>query len=76
MEGWVDLGYQAVRRPGVELAIYGSWFRRYKHYTIEPVATMLVDRSKRLCITLTALNNVLYSCTVNIQFSQSSAAED
>ena len=28
MEGWVDLGYPAVHRPGVELAIFWSLVRR------------------------------------------------
>jgi len=28
MEGWVDLGYPAMHRPGTELATYGSLVRR------------------------------------------------
>jgi len=36
MEGWVDLGYPAMHRPGVELAISRSQVRRPNHYTTEP----------------------------------------
>jgi len=36
MEGWVDLGYPAMHRPGVELAIFRSLVRRPNHYTTEP----------------------------------------
>jgi len=33
MEGWVDLGYPAMHRPGTELAISRSLVRRPNHYT-------------------------------------------
>jgi len=36
MEGWVDLAYPAVHRPGVELAIFWWQVRRPNHYTTEP----------------------------------------
>jgi len=36
MEGWVDLGYPAMERPGVELATSRSQVRRPNHYTTEP----------------------------------------
>jgi len=36
MEGWVDLGYPAVHRPGVEPAIFRSLVRRPNYYTTEP----------------------------------------
>jgi len=36
MEGRVDLGYPAMHRPGVELAIFRSLVRRPNHYTTEP----------------------------------------
>jgi len=36
MEGWVDLGYPAMHRPGVELATSRSQVRRPNHYTTEP----------------------------------------
>jgi len=36
MEGWVDLGYPAVHRPGVKPAISRSQVRRPNHYTTEP----------------------------------------
>ena len=36
MEGWVDLGYPAMRRPGVELVTSWSQVRRHNHYTTEP----------------------------------------
>ena len=35
MEGWVDLGYPAMHRPGTELAISRSPVRRPNHYTTE-----------------------------------------
>ena len=36
MEGWVDLGYPAMQRPGVKLATSESQVRRPNHYTTEP----------------------------------------
>jgi len=36
MEGCVNLGYPAMHRPGVELAIFRSLVRRHNHYTTEP----------------------------------------
>jgi len=39
MEGWVDLGYPAMHRPGVELAISRSQVRHANHYTTEPPNT-------------------------------------
>jgi len=33
MEGWVDLGYPAMQRPGVELGISGSRVQCPNHYT-------------------------------------------
>jgi len=36
MEGWVDLGYPAMHRLGVKLAIFRSQVRRPNHYTTEP----------------------------------------
>jgi len=36
MEGWVDLGYPTMHRPGVELAIFPSRVRHRNHYTTEP----------------------------------------
>jgi len=36
MEGWVDLGFAVMHRPGVELAISRSQVRRPNHYTTEP----------------------------------------
>jgi len=38
MEGWVDLGYPAMHRPGVELAVSRSQVRRPNHYATEPLA--------------------------------------
>ena len=35
MEGWVDLGYPSMHRPGVELAIFRSRVRRPNQYTTE-----------------------------------------
>jgi len=35
MEGWVDLGYLAMHRPGVEPAIYRSQVQRPNHYSTE-----------------------------------------
>jgi len=35
MKGWVDLGYPAMHRPGVELAIFRSRDQRPNHYTTE-----------------------------------------
>ena len=40
MEGWVDLGYPALQRPGVELAIFRSPVRHPSHYTTEPNTTI------------------------------------
>ena len=51
MDGWVDLGYPAMHRPGVELAISRSHVRRPNHYTTEPNAQqyctqlMLLERN-------------------------------
>jgi len=39
MEGWVDLGYPAVHRPEVELAISRSQVRRPNHYITEQTVT-------------------------------------
>jgi len=36
MEGWVDLGYPAMHRPGVKLTISRSQVQRPNHYTTEP----------------------------------------
>jgi len=41
MEGWVDLGYPAMERPGVELATSRSLVRRPNHYTTEPTTYLL-----------------------------------
>ena len=35
MEGWVDIGYPAMHRPGVEPAIFPSLVRRPNYYTTE-----------------------------------------
>jgi len=40
MEGWVDLGYPAMHRPGFELAIFRSRVRR-------PTTTIPIEPSKR-----------------------------
>jgi len=39
MEGWVDLGYPALHRPGVKLAISRSQVQRPNHYTAEQPIT-------------------------------------
>ena len=41
MEGWVDLGYPAIHRPGVELAIFWLQVRHSNHYTTEPPKVLL-----------------------------------
>ena len=50
MEGSVDLGYRAMHRPGVELAMSQSQVRRPNHYTSEPPNSMdkSVDEAKQL----------------------------
>jgi len=52
MEGWVDLGYPAMQRPGVDLATSRSQVRRPNHYTTEPTRSDLdqhwVERWRRL----------------------------
>jgi len=50
MEGWVDLGYPAMHRPGVELAIFRSRVRRPNHYTTEPPNNTL-----SCCVSLTSI---------------------
>jgi len=37
MEGWVDLGFPTIHRPGVELATCRSQVRRSNHYTTTTV---------------------------------------
>jgi len=43
MEGWVDLGYLAMHRPGVELAIFRSLVQRPNHYTTESTHLLTVS---------------------------------
>ena len=43
MEGWVDLGYPAMHRPGVELAIFSITSLTPYHYTTEPLQSQLVQ---------------------------------
>jgi len=43
MEGWVDLGYLAMQRPGTELAISWSQVRRPNHYRTEPPSSSAND---------------------------------
>jgi len=43
IEGWVDLGYLAMHRPGIELAISRSQVRRPNHYTTELTNDVDVD---------------------------------
>ena len=40
MEGWVDLGYPAVHRPGFKLTIFRSQVRCPNHYTNESTCVM------------------------------------
>ena len=49
MESWVDLGYQAVHRPVVELAISRSQVWRPNHYTIEPQSKSLFSNFTLTC---------------------------
>jgi len=42
MEGWVDIGYPTMHRPGTEFAISRSRVRRPNHYTTEPSCHQLV----------------------------------
>jgi len=44
MEGWVDLGYPAMHRLGVELAIFRSQVRLPNNYTTEPKVTATVSK--------------------------------
>ena len=50
MEGWVDLGYPAIHKPGVKLAISQSQVRRPNHYTAEPPSVRLVALLSGLCV--------------------------
>jgi len=56
MEGWVDLGYLAMHRSGVELAIYRSQVRRPNHYTTEPSSS--IDTVLRFLTTFVISVNV------------------
>jgi len=56
MEGWVDLGYPAMHRQGVKLAIFRSQVRRPNHYTpshpwnslfSSPLSFAVVSKSSR-----------------------------
>jgi len=50
-EGWkaelTDLGYPAMQRPGVELAIFRSIVRCPNHYTPEP--PVLIFNVEKMC---------------------------
>jgi len=48
MEGWDDIGYPAMHRPGVELAIFRSRVRRFNHYTAEPPPLQILYIAKEL----------------------------
>jgi len=50
MQGWVDLGYQAMHRPGVEPAISWSQVQCPNHYTTEQLISWHSTLSQ-LCIT-------------------------
>jgi len=39
MKGWIDLGYPALHRPKVELALSRSQVQRPNHYTTKPHKT-------------------------------------
>jgi len=41
MEGWIDLGYLAVHRPGIELAISQSQVRHLNYYITEQARAMV-----------------------------------
>ena len=46
MEGWVDLGYPAMHRPGTKLATSRSRVRRPNHCTTEPASCTAVHVMK------------------------------
>jgi len=43
MEGWVDLDYPAMQRPGVEPATFWSRVRRPNHYTTEEPKPLVLN---------------------------------
>ena len=51
MEGWVGLGYPAMHRPGVELAISRSQVRRPNHYTTEQPDNHITIQYFKICAT-------------------------
>jgi len=65
MEGWVDLSYPAMHRPGVELAISRSQVRRPNHNPTEPPDnTLLPYRAPVLSLVLELCIEV-YSSQIN-----------
>ena len=72
MEGWVDLGYPAMHRPGVELAIFRSRVRRPNDYTAEPPVSwwsIYVRRSSASTAVLVSTRSVGRNCCVVWHFA-------